>query len=115
MAMHTIRSDLRFALRTLRRNLAFALLTAATLAIGIGAATIVYSVVDGAIGLTHHQASVEVVDTRSGSADGPEPRVSTIRWTADLLPDDLAPTVRAMMEQGATAIARTLGAGAPAD
>jgi len=75
---------------------------------------LVYSVVDGAIGLTHHQASVEVVDTGSGSADG-EPRVSTIRWSADLLPDDLAPTVRAMMAQGAAAIARTLGAGAPGD
>ena len=47
--VHAHRTDLRFALRTLRKNLAFAALTAATLALGIGAATIVYSVVDGVV------------------------------------------------------------------
>ncbi|HKG90903.1 MAG TPA: ABC transporter permease, partial [Gemmatimonadaceae bacterium] len=47
--MQTLGTDLRYAVRTLRRNLAFAALTAATLALGIGAATIVYSVVDGVV------------------------------------------------------------------
>jgi hypothetical protein len=63
---------------------------------------IVYSVIDSALGLTHHQASVEVVDA---AHDGGGCR---FLWTTDLLPDTARPVVEAMMQQGAVAIARTL-------
>ena len=49
---------------------------------------------------THHHATFQVY------ADGE--RRSRIVWVADLLPQDLAPTVDAMMEQGCTAIKQTL-------
>lgn len=73
---------------------------------------LVYSVVESSIGLTHHQAAVEVLDAPSGSdvAHRSGRCGSTIRWSADLLPDELAPMVRQLMEQGAAAIARTLSA-----
>jgi hypothetical protein len=63
---------------------------------------LVYSVVDGPLGTTHHQASVEVVGAPDGSAG------CRLVWITDLLPDGLAPTVDGLMEQGAAAIARTL-------
>jgi putative ABC transport system permease protein len=47
--MDTLRLDLVFALRTLRRNALFTLSVAATLAIGIGAATAVFGVVNGVL------------------------------------------------------------------
>ncbi|MEZ4353641.1 MAG: SRPBCC family protein [Myxococcota bacterium] len=47
----------------------------------------------------HHAASMEVV---------PAPEGSRIVWTTDVLPDDLVPGIRAMMEQGAAAMQRTL-------
>ncbi len=49
--------------------------------------------------LTHHNASFQVV------ADGAGCRLI---WVADLLPDTAAPTIEAMMEQGAAATKRTL-------
>ena len=49
---------------------------------------------------THHHASFQVF------AEGAER--SRIVWIADLLPDDLADLVDAMMEQGSAAIKRTL-------
>ncbi len=49
---------------------------------------------------THHHASFQVF------AEGAER--SRIVWVADLLPDHLADVVDAMMEQGSTAIKRTL-------
>ncbi|MEO8140965.1 MAG: ADOP family duplicated permease, partial [Gemmatimonadota bacterium] len=45
--MMTLAQDLRFALRTLRRRRAFAAIAIVTLALGIGAATSIYTVVDG--------------------------------------------------------------------
>ena len=42
-------NDLRFALRTLRRRRGFTMLAIATIALGIGAATSIYSVVDGVL------------------------------------------------------------------
>ena len=43
-AMDTLRQDLSFALRTLRRDAAFALVAVFTLAVGIGAATVMFGV-----------------------------------------------------------------------
>jgi carbon monoxide dehydrogenase subunit G len=60
---------------------------------------LVYSVVESPLGLTHHQATVEVLDGSDGG--------SHLVWISDVLPDQLAPTIDAMMAQGATAIART--------
>jgi len=48
-SMATLIQDLRYALRTLRRAPAFALVVIVSLAIGIGANTLVYTVVDGLI------------------------------------------------------------------
>lgn len=66
---------------------------------------LVYSVVDSPLGLTHHQASVEVHAGRDGG--------SRLLWISDVLPDQVAPTkpsIDGMMAQGARAIARTLAA-----
>jgi hypothetical protein len=62
---------------------------------------LVYSVIDSSLGLTHHQATVEVV--KSAGSRGCE-----LVWTADLLPHAAAPTVEAMMTAGVAAIERTL-------
>jgi carbon monoxide dehydrogenase subunit G len=57
-----------------------------------------YSVVGGSF--THHNASAEIVpDGEHGSR---------IIWTTDLLPDEIAGNIEAMMEQGAQAMKRTL-------
>jgi len=53
--------------------------------------------------MTHHNASAQVF------ADG---RGSRFVWIADLLPNELAPDVAAMMDQGLTVIQRTLEAAA---
>ena len=49
VAMDSLRLDLLFAFRTLRRNALFTLSVTATLAIGIGAATAVFGVVNGVL------------------------------------------------------------------
>jgi hypothetical protein len=58
---------------------------------------VAYSVVGGMC--THHNASAEIVEDGAGSR---------VIWTCDLLPDSVAPTIEAMMEQGAQAMKRTL-------
>src|SRR5262245_48926943 len=58
---------------------------------------VAYSVIGGRF--THHNASAEVL---------PETHGSCIVWTADLLPDDVAPAIEEMMDAGATAMKRTL-------
>ena len=52
-----------------------------------------------ALPLRHYNASVQVF---------PHERGSRVVWTADLLPDEAAPTVGAMMDQGMSVMARTL-------
>jgi predicted permease len=47
--MHTLIADLRFALRTLSRRRTFFIIAVTTLALGIGAATSIFSVVDGVL------------------------------------------------------------------
>ena len=44
--MHALFQDLRFALRTLRKNMMLTLVIVASLAIGIGANSAIFSVVD---------------------------------------------------------------------
>ena len=64
---------------------------------------LVYSVVESPLAPTHHQASVHVIDTgQAGSC--------RLEWTTDVLPDDLAPTIGAMMDMAVGVMARTLSA-----
>jgi len=58
-----------------------------------------YTVLDGPF--THHHASFAVTEAADGGA--------TVTWVTDLLPDDVAPMVEDLMDQGATALATTLG------
>lgn len=53
-------------------------------------------------GLTHHNASFELL------SDGP--RRTRVIWIADLLPDDMAGAIGAMMDEGSRAMKRTLEA-----
>lgn len=64
---------------------------------------LVYTVVESRLGAVHHQASVEVADAADGSG-------AVLRWTTDVLPDELAPVIAGMMDKGAEAISRALGA-----
>jgi hypothetical protein len=60
---------------------------------------VAWSVVGGP--MTHHNASAQIFAERGGTR---------FVWIADLLPDTVAPTVTAMIEQGLAAIGKTLGA-----
>ena len=53
-------------------------------------------------GLSHHNASFEVL------SEGP--RRTRVIWVADLLPDDMAGGIGAMMDEGSRAMKRTLEA-----
>jgi carbon monoxide dehydrogenase subunit G len=50
---------------------------------------------------THHSASFQVSDLGAGR--------SRLVWTADVLPDAVAPTVAGMMDEGLTVAKQTLG------
>jgi hypothetical protein len=50
--------------------------------------------------LTHYNSSAQVFPRADGS--------STVVWLSDLLPNDAAPTIEAMMEQGAAVMKKTL-------
>lgn len=58
---------------------------------------VVWSVVGGA--MSHHNASAQVL---------PESGGTRFVWIADLLPDELAPRIEAMIEAGLVAIRQTL-------
>ena len=58
---------------------------------------VVWSAVGGR--LSHHNASAQVFDDAGGSR---------VVWIADLLPNELAPAIAAMIEQGLAAMRRTL-------
>jgi len=72
--------------------------------VGEEARRLVWAVMGGP--LTHHNASLQIF------AEG-ENR-SRVVWIADLLPNDLAPTIAGMIEQGMSAMKRTLERGAKA-
>jgi carbon monoxide dehydrogenase subunit G len=50
---------------------------------------------------THHSASFQVADLGAGK--------SRLTWIADVLPDEIAPTVAGMMEAGIAVAKETLG------
>ena len=52
--------------------------------------------------LAHHNASAQVVDEGGGR--------SRVVWIADLLPNEMAPAIAGMIEQGLAAMKRTLEA-----
>jgi carbon monoxide dehydrogenase subunit G len=52
------------------------------------------------LGLEHYNASVQVF---------PSPKGSQVVWVADLLPDEAAPKVAAMIEEGMSAMQKALG------
>lgn len=61
-----------------------------------------YSVVAGPLGTTHHNASAQVFTV--GGADGQ----SRFVWITDVLPDEVATTVAALMDRGLAVIKQTL-------
>lgn len=63
---------------------------------------LVWSVVGGR--MTHHNASVQVFPETGGGC--------RIVWIADLLPDELAPAITGMIEQGMASMQATLNASA---
>jgi carbon monoxide dehydrogenase subunit G len=56
--------------------------------------------------LTHHNASTQVFDEGPGQ--------SRVVWLADLLPNELAPAIATLIEQGTRAMKTTLERAAPA-
>ena len=64
---------------------------------------VAWAVVDGP--MTHYNASAQIFSDGAGG--------TRFVWIADLLPDEMAPHVAAMMDQGLAAIRRTLESGQP--
>lgn len=63
---------------------------------------LVWSIVDGPY--THHNGAAQVLANEDGS--------TRFVWTADLLPDELAPVTGQLMERGIDTVKQTLEAGA---
>jgi len=66
-----------------------------------GARRLAWAVVDSPR-LSHHNASMQVFDDGGGR--------SRVVWIADLLPDEVAPDIRGLIEQGMAVMKRTLEA-----
>jgi uncharacterized protein YndB with AHSA1/START domain len=66
-----------------------------------GARRLAWAVV-GSPRLSHHNASMQVFDDGGGR--------SRVVWIADLLPDEVAPEIRGLIEQGMAIMKRTLEA-----
>lgn len=60
-----------------------------------------YAVIDGS--MSHHNASLHVLDEGDSRC--------RVVWTTDLLPDDLEPSIRALVAQGAEALRQFLEGG----
>ena len=69
--MSNLWTDLRYALRQLRKSPGFAALAIATLAIGIGASTAIYSIVDGvllrSLPYSHPQQLISLFESLPGA------------------------------------------------
>ena len=61
---------------------------------------LVWAVVGGR--MSHHNASMQIIDEGD--------QRTRVVWIADLLPNELAPAIAGMIEQGLAAMQRTLGA-----
>jgi putative ABC transport system permease protein len=76
-ALRGFAADLRFALRLLRRNPGFACVVMVTLALGIGANTAVFSLLDHVLlrplPFADQERLVRISETRNGINDGPSP------------------------------------------
>jgi uncharacterized protein YndB with AHSA1/START domain len=59
-----------------------------------------YTVIDGPLGATHHNASAQVVEEEHGR--------SRFVWVTDVLPDELDAAVSGLMDRGLATIKETL-------
>ena len=87
MDVHTLTRDLRYSLRLLAREPGFAILAVLTLALGIGAATAIFTVVDSVLlrPLPYKDSGRLVVALHGPDASSPvsmgiQPRLTTTAW-----------------------------------
>lgn len=73
---------------------------------------VAYAVVDSPMNAVHHHASMQVVGDDGAEDDGT--RESRVVWITDVVPDELTQPIAELMDQGAEAMQRTLGARARA-
>jgi putative ABC transport system permease protein len=84
--MDTLRQDIRYAMRTLLRRPGFAAVAILTLALGIGATTAIYSVVDAVLirplPWPHGERLVSIAWTRDGASLGGTAYLDYLDWRA---------------------------------
>ena len=85
--MTTLSQDLRYAVRMLLKSPGFAAIAVLTLALGIGANTALFSVVNGVLfnplGYPHSEQLVAVYGTASGVSQGPVSYLNFLDWQHD--------------------------------
>ncbi len=85
--MSTLRQDLVYTVRTLRKSLAFAATAVLTLALGIGANTVLFSVVNGVLlnplAYPHSEQLVTVYAKTPGFDHGPVVYLNFLDWQRD--------------------------------